>query len=157
MTSIDAGPEQLLRSLAPELFQTETLAARHCRREAQRVADTPLAAALLAVAAHAEVARRELYEIAWTRKFPHGSLRSLLGNLFGEAGQRLADRLIARQRSYRGTLLGMRHGVDVVHMLELTAREAGRGPLASWAERWLRRREPLVRGVERELAGYTRT
>lgn len=154
MTSAPTGPEKLLRSLAPELFQTETSAARHSRREARRVPDTPPAAALLDVARHADVALLELDQIARTHSLPRSSLGVLLGNLFSETRERVADRLMEGERSYRATLLGMRHGVDVVHMVELTAREAGNGLLASWAETWLRRREPLVQEVERQLAWY---
>lgn len=116
--------------------------------------DTPPAAALLAVAQHADVALRELDQLAQEHKLPRSSFGVLLGNLFSETRERLADRLIEGERSYRGTLLGMRHGVDVVHMVELTAREAGSDSLANWAATWLQRREPLVRDVERQLAWY---
>jgi hypothetical protein len=154
MTIALSGPTQLLHNLTPELFQTETSAARHCRREARRVPGTPPAATLLAVAEHADVALRELEELARAHQLPRSSFGVALGNLFSETRQRVADRLIDAERSFRGTLLGMRHGIDVVHMVELTAREAGCDPLVRWAEAWRQRREPLIQEAERQLGWY---
>jgi hypothetical protein len=64
--------------------------------------------------------------------------------------------VISAERSYRGTLLGARHGLDVVRSLRSAAREASREELAGFCERWLERREPLVSAVERELEWFAR-
>ena len=61
---------------------------------------------------------------------------------------------IDAERSYRGTLLGMRHGADLVRIFEATAARAGQGELVRWAQNWLRQREPLVKEAERELVWY---
>jgi hypothetical protein len=141
----------LLRNLTPELFQTEVSASRHCRREARRNPGTPPAQALLAVAEHADEALRDLTALAAKHELPRGSFGVLLGGLFSETRERIADHLIDAERSYRGTLLGMRHGTDVVRMFGATAKHAGIDELATWAQAWLERRDDLVKQAERQL------
>ncbi|HEX6243497.1 MAG TPA: hypothetical protein VFZ61_21440 [Polyangiales bacterium] len=144
----------LLRNLSRELFQTEVSAARHCRREARRNPGSPPAETLLLVAAHADAALRELTELASLHGLPRSSFGMLLGALFSEARERVADHLIDAERSYRGTLLGMRHGLDVMRMFGACATLAQYDGLSLWAESWLALREPLVDEAERQLAWF---
>jgi hypothetical protein len=144
----------LLRNLARELFQTEVSASRHSRREAQRLEGTPPAAALVAVAEHADRALAELKELARAEDLPVSAFGSILGEAFSQARERIADRLLEGERSYRATLLGMRHGVDAVRMFGLTAKHAQRSALSDWAGAWTNTRTPLVQEVERQLEWF---
>lgn len=144
----------LLRNLSHELFQTETSAAEHGRREAKRYDGAPPGVALLAVAAHADEALAELRTLASREDLPLSSPGRVLGEAFSSVREFIADRMIQNERSYRGTLLGMRHGTDVVRMVGHVAHVAERPALAAWSERWLERRLPLVDGVENQLAWF---
>lgn len=134
-----------------ELFQTERSAYRHPIREAARLGDVPPAIALRAVAAHANEVLDELPELARARGFTIAGVGAVIGEVFSDVRHFFADRLIDRERSYRGTLLGMRHGIDLVRLLRASAEDESDTELASWCERWANVRERLVAGVEREL------
>jgi hypothetical protein len=155
MTANHRDPSHaLLRNLTRELFQTEVSASLHARREARRQPGTAPANALLAVARHADLASNELWQLARKHDLPRSSFGMLLGLAFSEARQRIADHFIDAERSYRGTLLGMRHGSDLMRIFEATAEHVGREELVSWARSWLAIRDPLVKEAERELAWY---
>src|SRR4051794_144417 len=89
------GPEyKLLRTLGRELFQTEASASWHCRREARRLASSPPAWALLAVADHADGVLRALPELAERHELPVSAGGHLVGRAFSAIRQSFADRLI---------------------------------------------------------------
>jgi hypothetical protein len=142
---------RLLPSLMTELFQTERSAYRHPIREAKRLGDVPPAIALRAVAAHANEVLDELPELARARGLTVSGVGTVIGETFSDVRQFFADRMIDRERSYRGTLLGMRHGIDLVRLVRAAAEDEADTELVSWCERWLEVRERLVAGVEREL------
>jgi len=142
---------KLFKRLGHELFQTETSAALHCRREAERLAGTPPAEALLAVANHAQDVLRELPALSALSSVPESKGGTLVGRIFSELRDKFADRVIDSERSYRGTLLGARHGVDLVRLLRSTAQQNGDAPLKAFCEVWLERRSPLVERVAEEL------
>lgn len=148
-------PEQdLLRKLARELYQTETSAVVHGRREASRLPGTPVASALLQIAAHAEQSLASL-----PPAFQHDSTLKLgqpVGRLFSNLRQLVVDRVLDRERSYRGTLLGCRHGVDLVRLLLPLANALGEEELASWCARWLETREQLVEHATLQLEWFAR-
>lgn len=154
MTSKDASTRDFLHNLARELFQTETSAARHSLREAKRLGDTPPAAALRAVAEHAEAVLRELPALARRNDMPISEGGRAAGRLFSEVRERIGDRLIDGERSYRGTLLGCRHGIDVVRMLQHIAQSLGRVELDAFCAAWLNTRTVLVQRVEDELCWF---
>lgn len=106
---------------------------------------------MLAVAEHADGSLRDLTALVAKHELPRSSFGVLMGALFSEARERVADHLIDAERSYRGTLLGMRHGTDVVRMFAATARHANNAELAEWAEAWLERRDALVKEAELHL------
>lgn len=141
----------LLRTLFPELFQTERSARRHPAREAARLVDGPAAAAMRAVAADAEHAEHELRRLAEARGLAAAEGGSAVGRLFSELRDKAADRVIDAEKSYRGTLLGLHHGVGVVRLLADAARAGNDGELAASCERWLARRVPLVETAEAAL------
>jgi hypothetical protein len=152
-----ADPEyKLLKTLGHELFQTETSAAWHCRREAKRLAASPPAWALSAVADHAEGVLRELPALAERHGMPISVGGHLVGRAFSALRQTFADRVIDQERSYRGTLLGIRHGIDVVRLLEHVAVVLNDAELANWCEGWLDARVELTARVEDGLAWFAR-
>jgi len=95
---------KLLRSLGHELWQTETSAAWHCRREARRLGEHPPAAPLLAVAHHADAVLKELPLLSEMHGLPVSGVGHAVGRLFSITRQVLLDRVLDAERSYRGTL-----------------------------------------------------
>ena len=147
---------QMLRTLGRELFQTETSAAWHCRREARRLGMVPPALALESVADHAEGTLRELPELARRHDMPISSGGHLTGRLFSAVRQVIVDRFIEAERSYRGTLLGIRHGVDLVRLIQHVAVAQQDQGLARWCAGWLSVRTALSGRIEDELAWFAR-
>jgi hypothetical protein len=145
----------LLNNLTREMFQTETSAVRHGNREANRY-DTgaPPAQALRAVAVHAERVLIELPQLAERAGITISKGGVLVGELFSQGRDKLADFLIDRERSYRGTLLGMRHGVDVFRLLNEFADTANNYELRDFTKTWLEERLPLVQRVDDELRWF---
>lgn len=148
--------QELLHTLFIELFQTEQSADVHSRREADRLGNEPPAKALRAVADHARAALSEITALAEARGFTDTRAGMAVGSFFSAVRCILADRLIDRERSYRGTLIGMRHGVDVVSSVRFVAQAAGDTELVVALDTWLRVRAPLVDSVAAELAWFAR-
>ena len=153
-TTTDGSQHKLLRNLTPEVFQTEVSASRHCRREARRNPGTPPAQALLAVAEHADRSLALLRTQVRAAGLPVSVGGGILGATFSELRERVADYLMDGERSYRATLLGVRHGVDVVKMFGLTAALARKDGLAEWAEDWLGTRTKLAHELERQIEWF---
>jgi hypothetical protein len=147
---------RLLPSLMTELFQSERSAYRHPIREAKRLGDVPPAIALRAVAAHANEVLDELPELARARGLEVAGVGTMIGETFSNVRHFFADRLVDMERSYRATLLGMRHGIDLVRVLRAAALDEADLDLASFCDRWLAVRERLALGVERELEWFGR-
>lgn len=144
----------LLASLTREFFQTETSAMKHCRREAERLGEAAPAQPLRAISAHAEGVLRELTALARAHGLPISGPGAFVGTMFSELRDKIADRLIRSERSYRGTMLGVRHGVDLVRLYAYTARAAGLIDLAAFCDRWLATRQPLVVQLEENLSWF---
>ncbi len=145
---------ELLRSLFHELFQTEQSAHRHAMRECERLGATGPGDALRAISTHAVGVLRELPALARDEQLPVSRLGQLVGTMFSKARDLFADRLIDEERSYRGTLLGMRHGVDLVKLIRHVADASGRVEIGGFCTRWLETREPLVAAVEQQLSWF---
>jgi len=143
-----------LSSLVRELFQTEQSAKDHPVREAERLGSVPPAEALRAVSAHARRALAELPALVSRHHLPVSNGGRRVGAAFSVVRDHFADLLLSAERSYRGTLLGMRHGVDLVLLIQSVAREQGDPALATWCGNWLERRRPLVEAVARELSWF---
>jgi hypothetical protein len=143
-----------LSTLVHELFQTERSAKLHPVVEAERLGDVPPARVLRAVAAHAELALAELPPLVKRHQLPDSRVGRLIGSAFSSLRDRVLDRTLSREKSYRGTLLGMRHGVVIGALIEHVDREDGDQILAEWCERWLERRRGLVEDAARELAWF---
>lgn len=144
----------LIHTLFIELFQTERSANLHSMREAERYGDAPPAIALRAVAHHAASIMPDLRELAAARKIPETESGVAIGSLFSKIRDQIADRLINSERSYRGTLLGMRHGIDVVRSLRHAALAAEDFTLSMFCDGWLAARTPLVEEVAAKLEWF---
>ncbi len=143
---------RLLPSLFVELFQMERSAYRQPIVAAERLGDVPPSIALRAVAAHANEALDELPKLAKARGIRLSTPRQLLGDALSAVRSFVVDRLVEMERASRETLLGLRHGIDLVHLLRDAAADEADWELVAWCDRWLPVRERLVAGVEDELA-----
>lgn len=141
----------LTKALWPELFQTERSAQRHPQREAERLGAGPAADAMRAIVEHATRAQLELERLAAARGYRAARSGSAVGRAFSEVRDKGVDRLMTAEKSYRGTLLGLHHGVGVVELLAAAAREGNDGELVASCARWLERRRELVLTAERAL------
>jgi hypothetical protein len=146
---------KLKAKLCRELSQSERSAIAQPRREARRLGDVPPAHALLAISEHASAMRPRLDALIETRTGGPGlELGKLVGELFSVVRHGVLDRLIGTERSYRGTLLGIDHGADIVRMLAAIAARDGDEHLALFCSEWLRDRLTLVERARGELAWF---
>jgi hypothetical protein len=146
----------LLDNLTRELFQTETSAHRHSLREADRLGQTPPARALRNVSEHAKSILAELPALAERNGMIVSKGGMLTGETFSQLRDKLADMLIDSERSYRGTLLGMQHGIGVVRLLQQFAEVNGMSDLDQFCLVWLSTRGTLVQQVEAELGWFAK-
>ena len=153
MKPTDSEYRELLISLFRELRQAERSAELHARREGERLTGAPLAA-LTAVSAHATGVNRALPELLRAEKLPLGRVGSAVGALFSTIREAVADRLVEHERSYRGTLLGLRHGLDTVRMIRHVADACGRVEIGGFCTRWIAEREPLIAQVEHAMSWF---
>lgn len=113
-----SDPRTRLRDkLCRELAQAEHDARLHTRREAKRLGECPPGKALLAIAAHADDVELALEKL--TKQHVGVGLRvaRAVAKVFSGVRHFFADRLVDRERSYRATLLGLKHGIDTLRLL----------------------------------------
>ena len=144
----------LLRGLMREFMRTERAAIRQPRRDARRFGNAPPAQALRAVAEHAEKNLATLREVARRNDLAPGPVLVVAGSLLAMARHRLADRLVDTERSYRDTLLDLRHGLDVMKLMRKIADASGMVELGGFCTSWLEQREPLVERVEGAMGWF---
>ena len=141
----------LMRSLMAELFQAETSAELHCEREARRHRDHLPGTSLWTLSRQARASQAILHLLAADRGFTLAPKARGLGVVFSQVRELVVDRLWSSERSWRATLLGLRHGVDVALSLRLIAEAAGDDAVAVFCGGLLRARVPLVAEVENTL------
>jgi hypothetical protein len=109
---------------------------------------------LRAVVEHARGVLDELPGLAERENLPvsRGGVRT--GALFSEIRDKMLDIVMQSERSYRGTLLGMRHGLDVVRMMRAVAETTGKTELRAFCDTWLEKRHGLVLRVEEEMRWF---
>lgn len=147
-------PDDLLPRLVVEMFQTEESAKEHPRKEAERLEGTPPGAAMLRVSAHAERSLAELERVTRELGYERRGLGVAIGKTFSLVREAVVDRIMSQEKNYRGTLLGMQHGVDLFTLVEAAARRAGKTPLAEFCARWLAERTPLVEAARKEIPWF---
>lgn len=145
---------EVLTNLFRELFQTEQSAVSHPTVEAERLGDVAPAHAMRAVSAHAEAMLPEIRELAKARGMVAVEGGKTVGSAFSVLRDSVGDLLLSHEKSYRGTLLGMRHGIDLVELIQYLAAEQGDPGLAAWCGLWLERRRALVEAAARELSWF---
>ncbi len=147
---------KLREKLCRELSQSEHSAIVQPRREAKRLGDNPPAHALLAIAKHADAQRPRFDALVKGRRTgPAGiELGRWIGELFSLLRHYLFDRLIDNERSYRGTLLGVAHGLDLVRLLSAVATHEGDEHLRLFCQEWLAERQPLLAQAQDKLAWF---
>mgnify|MGYP001597171364 CR=1 FL=1 len=143
---------RLLDKLLRELVRSEAQAIEHASREARRIGDVPPVAALRDVAAHAVDMRPRFHQLLDghnlnTAKHGVAATLSTLRHL-------VTDRIADPERSYRGALLDLRHGLDVVRVLRDVARLEELFALIRWCDDHLAARRTLVARVEAQLAWF---
>lgn len=146
---------KLHRKLCRELSQSEHSAIVHTRREARRLGDVAPAHALRALAEHAQAVRPRFDALVAKRQPMRGiRIGESVGEVFSVLRHALFDRLIDTERSYRGTLLGCRHGVDIVRLLREVALREHDTPIVRFCDDWLVERLGLLERAEQALAYF---
>jgi hypothetical protein len=156
MTASSSFSETLLNNLLREVYQTETSAVQHCKREAERLGSSSPAAAMVAISEHASRAMPRLVELCQRENLPVSAAGGLAGRLFSQVRDKLADRIVQSERSYRLTLVGIRHGIDLMRMVRSAAESADRSALSEFCSVWLDTRVVLTQHVEDEMRWFVR-
>lgn len=148
-------PTQKLRDkLCRELAQSEHDADIQCEREARRYGALPPAKVLRAIAVHARKLRPRL-EPVWGSEASLGIRAGrAVGEVFSAIRHFATDWVLDAERSYRATLLGLRHGHDTARLLRsVLAAQRDREALAVCDELLEGRARLLVR-VEQGLRWF---
>lgn len=143
---------RLATVLTREFFETERLASRHCRVEADRLGETEPGRAFAAVAQHADTATSALARHAADLGLPVSRAGQVVGSTLSLVRDGFADLFLDRERSYRGTLLSLRHGIDVVTLYrDVVVRLPDTGALVAFCDGWLQTRGQLADACARSL------
>jgi hypothetical protein len=143
---------RLLDKLLRELVRSEAQAIEHAPREGRRLGEVPPVAALREVAAHAVEMRPRFHQLLEGHNLTtakHGVAATL-----ATLRQLVTDRISEPERAYRGALLDLRHGLDVVRVLRDVARLEELFALIRWCDDHLAARRTLVARVEAQLAWF---
>jgi hypothetical protein len=152
--TVSKHAQELLESTLRELFQAERSASKHPRSEAERLGQSPPGTMMEEIAVHAERSLEQLEDIARVRGFePFGGALAA-GRALSALRDQLADLAATTEQSYRVTLLGVRHSVDLVRLLRGLAVAADDRELQDWSERWSLRRLDLIEQAENALAWF---
>lgn len=145
----------LIQYLLPESFQTEESAIVHCSREADRLGAAPPGRAMREISEHARSLMPELQRLAKARGQLAAARRgSVLGRVFSNVRTFGSDLLLSMEKSYRGTLDGVHHGVGVFLFLEDVATARTDQELSDFCGAWLAKRKELIEDAERDLAWF---
>lgn len=140
--------------LFAELFQTEHRALRHTEREAERLGAIAPGAAMRAVSRHAAEMIPLLEQLARARGLGRPSVGQVIGFALSSVRDHAIDLVVSREKSYRSALTDVRHGVDLVLLLQGSAIAENDEELADFCTLWLAERRQLAEAVERELAWF---
>jgi hypothetical protein len=151
---------RLLDRLIREIHRGELQAVEHAARLERQIGAVGPVLALREIAGHATAMRDRFDTIVRGHDLQTGraSFGTTLSSLRG-----LADRVIDPERTYRASLLDLRHGIDVVKLAREVARSEELFGLIRWCDDYLGARRTLVARVEAQLvwfvedAGVSRT
>jgi hypothetical protein len=145
---------KLCTKLCRELAQSEHSAVVHPQREAKRLGDISPAHALLAIVEHAKSLRPRFDALMAKRQRKGIEIGRAFGQVFSILRHVIGDRVIDAERSYRGTLLGLRHGTDVARLLREVALREHDTNLVRFCDEFLLERLALIEGAEQALAWF---
>jgi hypothetical protein len=137
----------LLDKLCRELAQAEHDAFLHCARQARQLGACPPAHALRAISEHAETTWPS-YVQATGRRRVGTRIGKLVAKTLSATRHLAVDRVIDAQRSYRATLIGLKHGLDCARLLAEVAIRDDEPELVRWLGEMLPRRRELVASAE---------
>lgn len=145
--------ERLRDKLGRELAQSEHDAVVHCAREARRYGGQPPAQAMRAISSHARAIRPRLAPL-WRAQPTGVRLGRAVGELFSLTRHLVLDWLIDAERSYRATLLGLRHGLDAARLLREVARVQHDDAAVACCDQLLDERATLLDAATAELRWF---
>ncbi|HEY4056483.1 MAG TPA: hypothetical protein VGM39_07730 [Kofleriaceae bacterium] len=146
--------QNLREKLCRELAQAERDAVIHTERECTRLGDVPPAARMRAISANAKHLQPRLAKLV-SAKQPIGfMLGRAVGDVFSATRHYFVDRILSTERSYRATLLGLKHGLDAARLLREVARVDVDVQLAEFCDDLIAQREKLIAAAEHELAWF---
>jgi hypothetical protein len=154
MTTSSQQLTPLLEATLRELFQAERSATRHPRVEASRLGTTPPGDVMEEIAVHADGQLEKLDELAMARGMTPAAAAKTIGSAFSVIRDNFTDLTTTTEQSYRLTMLGVRHGIDLVRILRELAVRANDESLKQWSEAWLLRRLELAENAETQLAWF---
>lgn len=146
--------DKLLHNVVHEVFQTETSALRHCQREAERLGATAPGRAMMAISEHAAGVLDALAPVCRREELPVSVGGSAAGVFLSEMRDKVLDRLIQSERSYRGTLMGLHHGIDLMKLVMLASEASGKSSLIDLCAEWIPARTALVQRAVEELSWF---
>jgi hypothetical protein len=152
--TVSADKQELLGATLRELFQAERSATRHPRIESDRLGATPPGDAMEELARHADRSLDELDDVARVRGVVPASGAKGIGRALSTIRNQVTDLVTTTEQSYRFTLLGIRHSMDLVRLLRELGIDAADDDLKAWCERWLLRRLELIGDAETALAWF---
>jgi hypothetical protein len=143
---------RLLDKLLRELHRAEAQALEHAPREARRIGETAPVVALRDVGLHAlQMKPRLALVLDGHALAPH---EGRFGTTFSTLRQLVADRVYDAERAFRGALLDLRHGIDIVRVLREVSRLEELFAVIRWCDDWLGARRTLVARVEAQLGWF---
>ena len=150
----DKTSRDLLESLFIEVFQAEESARVHPKREAKRLGLCPPAAAMLRISEHGSESLRRLKELAQARGLQRQTMGTVIGHLLSDVRTFGTDLFLTPDKTYRGTLMGIHHGIGAMLLLEDVAIERGDQELADFCSSWVVTRRELTDIAEDALAWF---
>jgi hypothetical protein len=150
-----SDPRTRLRDkLCRELAQAERDARLHPRREARRLGEGAAAEALFAIADHADGIEPVLMKVLGQRQSVGIKVAHAVASVFSGVRHLFLDRVIGRDRSYRATLLGLKHGVDVARLLREVATLSQEVALIKFCDLFLVERLCLLEDAEQAFLWF---
>lgn len=146
--------QDLLGALARELLSSERGASRHARLEAERLGQSPPGVIMDEIAIHAERSLEQVEEWARRRGIRSAVSESVASRALTNVRERFSELAMSVEQSYRMSLLGMRHSVDLIRLIRELAVLADDRDLREWSERWSLRRLDLLEQAEMALGWF---
>ena len=109
---------------------------------------------MLRIAEHGAESLRTLKELAKARGLERQTKGSILGHLLSDIRTFGTDLFLTPDKTYRGTLMGIHHGIGAMLLLEDVAIERGDQELADFCSSWVMRRRELTVAAEDALAWF---